>query len=599
MNFKNDGIVPEGIIFSDLGAMCEPAENITTRRVKDKWESIPYETATISGTMLSAFKTMAPKPVTLNPELTGWYKIFVSLMNNKSSNMAFLRLTDDEAQTSICPSGVEHRIWWQWENFEETFWKCADMTGQSVEICRRNAACVVGCHIAWIRFVPMTEAEVEQWKYEQERTDTKRLFATHDMFSAVAVEGHKTKEDWLSVIEGIKYSDVECLALDTVIFPDDYVDEAKDENYAFFTEDRKELYYELIKKHEDLYVDLVKAGQRNGLKMYAGRRMGVKIGGAFPYDGEDFGVEYGQAHMHLRCKNRNGVWVDSISMAYPEVQEHVVKELLELPKLGVDGIFIIFTRGVFMLFEEPFIERFKQKYPDVNPCELPLDDERVMDIHCEIMTELMRKIRKAVDEECERLGRGPIAIHTHVGRSLKSNRMIGLDIEQWAKEKLIQGFTAYPMSIYERLDGVMKDDNPELIDLEKYTKKSREEFHKIVHREVEGPDARHIELEYVKEYVEMAKKYDVKPYFDVMFRDNPAEKYCEDALRLIEQGAEYFGLWDCDYRMVRRSQWGAASRLGHIEELKNGTLIQNPSTVYRILSIDGKNISTYHPSWIG
>ena len=598
MQFKNDGIRPEGVIFSDLGNLCRPAENITSSRVKNKWTSVPYETSTVSGTMLSAFSTMTPEPVTLEPNLTGWYKIYVCMLNHRNENMAFLRLTKDEAQSTLRPCGVGHRIWWGWENLEESFWKCADMTGQSVEICRRSGISVPGCQVAWIRFVPMTEEEIAQWQYDEVRTDTKRLFATHDMFSSVAVEGSITTKDWLSVIENVKHSDVEILSLDTVYFPEEY-DPAKGEEYAFYTPEREELYYELLKKRKELYRELVEAGHRNGLKIYSGRRMGLKIGGAFPYDGEDFETEFGQAHMDLRCKNRDGAWVESISMAYPEAQEQVVKEIRQLPELGIDGILLIFTRGVFLLFEEPFVERFREKYPGVNPCELPLEDERVMEVHCEIMTGLMRKIRRAVDDECERLGREPIAIHTHVGRSLRSNRMIGLDVETWARENLIQGFTAYPMSIEERLEGVMQEAHPERIDLEKYTQKSRESFHKIVHREIEGHEMRHVELPFVKEYVEMAKKYGVRAYFDIMYRDNPAEQYCKDALEVIEQGAEYLSLWDVDCRAMRRSQWVAASRLGHLEELKQGTLIQNPSTIYRILSIDGKNISTYHPSWIG
>ena len=178
MLIKNNGEKPDGIIFSNLGEICEPQSAISQTPVVDKWTCVPYETATISGTMLSAFETASPENVSFDPKLSGWYKIYVSMMDNPGTR-AFLKLTDDEAQTSIIPSN-ESFNWtmMKWDRFQEVFWKCADMTGQSVELGRRTGMGTATFTLGWLRFVPMSEVEVEQWKKEDERTDTKRIFAT-------------------------------------------------------------------------------------------------------------------------------------------------------------------------------------------------------------------------------------------------------------------------------------------------------------------------------------------------------------------------------------------------------------------------------------
>ena len=600
MNFSNDGKIPEGIIFSDLGNLCKPACNISDRRVIDKWESVPYETAVISGTMLSAFQTASPAPVTLSPELKGWYRIYVSLMDNPEDNRVFLRLTGDGAQSKLRPGGYNyHKVWWKWEDFEECFWKCADMTGQSVEIARRTGEGLLGCQIAWFRFVPMSDEEVEEYKQDAKRSDTKRIFATHDMFSLSVTEAPETFEEWKLLFESMKHTDVEILSLDERIIPDGYRSSADEPDHAFYSDLRKALYFHSLKKTKQLFTDLIKTGRENGIKMYLSKRMGASLGGAFPYDDEDVNTKFMTDNTHLRCKDRDGTWIDSLSLAYPAVQEYVISSFENMAELGCDGVTLIYIRGIpFVLFEEPVIERFNKKYPGVNCCELPLSDERVRSIHCELMNEFMCRLKNALDEKCKSIGRAPLKIHAYVGSSLDDNRLYGIDVETWAKEGIIDSFSAYPIRITERLDGVFRDDNPELIDLEKYTRKTREKYAKTIHRDVEYEPG-HIELEFVEEYVNMAKKYGIKAYFELLPRLKTVESYEEDALLMLERGAENFSLWDCDFRSEIKSQWNAASRLGHLDDIKNGKLDKYPTTMYRILSINGKNISLYNPTWIG
>jgi len=599
MLLKNDGQMPEGIIFSDLAKCCENQDAISYERRLDKWEVLPYETATICGNMLSAFETVTPPPVKLNVNLTGWHKIYVALFNNPQSNRVFMKLTNDKVESSFHPEmyPTERRPWWQWENIEESFWKCADMTGQSVELIKRPGFAMVGSMVAWLRFVPMTEEEVADWQYERTRTDTKRVFAACDMFSQYVTHGTEAPEDWLVLVENLRNTDVEIFSLEQTADMENFVDAEHGENYAFFSDMRKKLYYAMLTRNKGVYKTVMDYAHELGIKIYLGSRMGVSPGVSYPYDGEGCNVAFAKAHMHMRCRNRDGSFVDSLSFAYPEAQDEIIKRLLDFAAQGCDGITLIYTRGIpFVLFEDPVLERFAQQYPDVNPCELPLDDERVKTVHCEIMTEFMRKLRSDVDAECRRLQIEPLPIHAYVGTSLEDNRMIGLDIEAWAREGLINSFSAYPLKIRERLEDVMQKDHPDRIDLAAYTKKCRENFHKIIHRYVEYD--RNIELEYVKEYVDLSHKYNVKVYFELL-RQMPDKSYCERAAALCERGAENFSLWDCDMKAEIRSEMAAGSRLGHLDDIRNGTLVRNEATLYRILSIGGKNIGIYNPAWLG
>ena len=291
--------------------------------------------------------------------------------------------------------------------------------------------------------------------------------------------------------------------------------------------------------------------------MYLSKRVGAKVGPSFPYDGEYVDLEFGQENPHLYCKNRDGVTVDALSYAYPEFQEYMLGNFRKMAELDCDGVNLVFTRGVpYVLFEEPVVERFKKTYPDVNPCELPLADERIQGLHCEIITEFMRRLRATLDDECKTLGRRPIKIHAYVGSSLSKNKFIGLDVEQWAKEKLIDSFSENAFM---------------------YTVKPYE----------------------VKEYVEMAKKYGVKAYFDILDRLKPSECYIREAKTLIEAGAENFSLWDVDGRAEVKAQWETASKLGHIDDIKNDTFKHETATLYRIFNIGGKNIGIYNPTWMG
>ena len=88
-------------IISDLAAAVEEKECLSSASTFNKWETLSYETAEITGTLLIASENSLPPPVTVSPELQGWHKIFVCMADVGSASRIDLRLTDDEFPTTM------------------------------------------------------------------------------------------------------------------------------------------------------------------------------------------------------------------------------------------------------------------------------------------------------------------------------------------------------------------------------------------------------------------------------------------------------------------------------------------------------------------
>ena len=74
MNKRND------VVLSDFGKLCSPASALSPVRTATQWELMPYETTDgYQGSMLVSLKGGTPPPVTISPELSGWYAIFVCI----------------------------------------------------------------------------------------------------------------------------------------------------------------------------------------------------------------------------------------------------------------------------------------------------------------------------------------------------------------------------------------------------------------------------------------------------------------------------------------------------------------------------------------
>lgn len=601
------------VLISDLGAIAQPRSAVNTVRYKNVWAIIPYETDTFSGTFLSAIGTGEREDVTLPVNLSGWYRIFVGLP--RSSDHILLRLTKDGAATPFSatePGALRgyydprirsyHQYYY---DFEEVFWKCADMTDQDVIVSKfiRQASTSI---VSWFRFIPMTDEEVSAFHQEQARTDTKRLYCTHDMFNMLVPAN--SQADWRTIVQSYEQSDAEWLSLENILYFDGEVPTGDMNNFAYSPG-----YDVVCKKHKnytrEMLKDLVDYGHSFGLKMCSSRRMG-SWDKEFPHDQMLFATKFVKDHPEFHCVDRDGTVMTALSYCYSEVQDYVIDQFVDMAKLGFDAVETIFTRGVpYVLFEQPFVDRFQEIYGE-DPRELPMDEPRVMALRCEFMTGFMRRLRQRLDAE---IPDRKVGIHGRVFFSLYENKMISLDPETWAKEGLVTALISFPQVTREILPKeVFREDAPGRIDLEKYTKYAKSKGHELIYWNQNFwfhepmPDSHGIpqgprnQEERIREFMNLEENYGVRFYVELFPRHMPAEEYQRKALELYSYGCQRFSFWDTYVRVPFKTQWSMVRRLGHKEELSGFTNGEGEYwRVIPIVSKGGQDVSRYMPSFGG
>lgn len=588
------------VLYTYLDEHFEPRENLSPYALMDKWRIVPVGTAEYSTNMLASLGGH-PEDVTLSPELEGWYKIY---LHTPGQSVLHLKLSGDPC---FCAATASLHDFYTMEEF---LWRCTDMTGQSLTLTRKRDANDRHSMLAAIRFVPMSEEEVAQYQAEEARTDTKRLYATDDMHAHLYFEHTRTLDDWRAVALNYAHSDVEWLSIEQIRnFVSCRLPTKDTANFCFpRAGDRNVQEQYPLFDYDKVLKTVVEQGHSQGLKMSVSLRMGA-WGLTYPYDQYYFDCDFMQENPQWRTYDRNGDEIAAISYAYPEVRKFMVDELLNMARSGCDAVTLIAHRGIpYVLYEKPVADRFFELYGEY-PYELPLDEPRLNALHCEIMTGLMREIRTALDAE---FGKGKIGLHVRTLYSPYDTKYVGLDVEEWAKEGLIDAIISYPVRFHEMLpDEVWQDAAHTRIDLAKYTNFVRTKAGATIHPgdcellspiknsrgELCGPEG---QAEHVAEWMALEQKYGVRVYFEIMPRHLSNEEFKRRALDLYASGAERIALWDTYGRAPMKAMWSTAGRLGHKDELADMDVGEGEYyRRFRIYRIAGADISRYEPFWGG
>ena len=598
---------PEGIILSDFSKLCPQA--IQACVSGEQWQLHTYASTGISGTMLIASENTRPAPLRLPVGLKGLHRIYVCMWPNMHSSgskksLIALSLTGDGYQSYMTPGNTMLSNQWQsFEKCEEFFWKQADMTGCDIILSRPEPyEGITG--LLWLRFLPMQREEIAAHREELDRTDTKRLHAHADISEMAYMtrwdpcdRDYVLPESFFAAHEfaraDVGLATFEVQAMDPTHFAkivkrSDNIPEA-DEQAAL--------------RFDKMHRAVTDRSHALGLTVYGGYRMGLSefmFPMLYPAIPPGLDEPFAKNKPELFCRNRDGEVVEYLSYAYPQTQEYMIANLLKIADWGYDGVSLIFTRGVHVLFEEPVLAMFRERYGDTDPRTLPFDDERLSDVLCGIMTGFLRRVRAALDDYSRGHGRSRLGINVFVCYTPQDSRQSSLDVETWAREGLIDSAVAANMRMFEDLDGVMDDADPSRIDLQKYTYKRLHAPDNLLRRR-HGNDLDRM-LAGCPDYMRIAREYGIKVYFEAPWENSaPPEGLVRYAEALYEKGAENISLWDsATGRVMRRADWQAARLLGHKEELRS--LPHDNSgyrSIYRILRIDGRSMSTYNPSWRG
>lgn len=592
------------MLFSDMGGCFGPKTGISPFGRKDKWRQLPYRTGTVSGTMLSSLNEGAPETLSFEPQLEGWYKIYVCVPTFPNLEV-HLKLSADESFFKICPLRQEGLTFTQ---VEESFWRYAKMDGQAVILSKDAISpnCQKTSILTWLRFVPMTQEEVERVLEDRCRQDTKCLYVTDDIHNKLFEGNIDSPDFWGHTVIAYEDSDAQWLSMERITsFVSGSCPDGDVENQAFLRPGDRGLQQQRDAFHSPAVMkELVRMGQQRGLKMSVSLRMGA-WGIGFPFDQCYFDYDPYLENPHLRCVMRDGVPAAALSYAFEEVQQWVIDMLLEMAQSGCDAVTLIAHRGIpYVLYEEPVARRFREVYGE-DPYDLPLDDPRLNGIHCQIMTEFFRKVRKALDAAYPDRH---VQVHLRGLFSIYDSQYVGLDVRTLAKEGLLDAIISYPNRYREVYgEGCVKADGR--IDMERYKAYVNDPHSKpYIHNGdaaffppasdsrgvLQGPVS---VAQQVEQWMALEKMYNVPVYIDILPRVMPPEELRQRALELYEAGAERFALWDTFGRVTVKGMWSVARKLGHRKELEAG--FDPEYRLFRLQELAGNDISRYLPVWGG
>lgn len=561
-------------LFADLFEIAENKEVISKKNERKKWTAKEYQTKLGTGVMLTTPQESYPCPVVLNPNLKGWHRIYLGLISLHQNTYTHIKLSGDDGFVGVSPFRSQVPACWNpCEYAQEVYWKSADLTDQTIILERPVTHNESSATLLWIRCEEMSEEEIEL--HQEILCNKTRCVQGHlDDVPYIEID-YPTMDDCLVKLRALKESNVEFCMLETWEREDQVeVGEGFVPFRSMFTKEWQ------LKKFDigRLYSKYIDVAHEYGMKLYSATRMCMSN---FDEDALYFHHKnFIKNNPQYYYKNRDGSTPHLCSYAYPQVQDYVLNQLKRDVSYGFDGVSMIFHRGVHIGFDQPVVERFKERYPDMDPYVLPFSDPRLHQIWCEFMTEFMRKVRQAFPLD--------VSINVIVDYGLETAKYMGLDVEQWAKEGLIDSVSQSDMETFEDLEGCMDGD---VIDLERYRSKLQEQ--PILKRRY-GTNVDKV-CDHIPEYKKLEEKYGVKVYHVLPWvHSRSLEEYRLAIKRMQECGAKRFLSWNTNHMVYDLPETHTVFSIG---DHKTEAIELTKS--YRMLSINGNDMSHCLSLWKG
>lgn len=568
------------IILSSLADIICNKEDISSSLSTDKWQSMEFSAGGISGNMLVAGEMCHPKDLTLKPNLVGWYKIFVATINLKSTNYFCMRLSSDEGFSGMRdPFYGKKFMWTPLEYAEEFFWKCACLTDEDIIISKPDSHFKNTCSVAWLRFVPMTEEEIEAFK-NQKGDSSVHVHFDEDLNAEDSLDSNEALLTRIAMIKGTDAG--ECSLEISFDYDTPEIDAAPTllaNDLGWYKGDSE---FQKVKEHAyRLRIDFL---HQNGIKAFAANRMSVTEFTP-PYTNFQWAYKcFVRNHPEYYCTLRDGSSIAVCSYAFPEVRRYVIDTLLSFMKFGFDGLTLIFHRGLHIGFEKPVVDAFNEKYPGIDPFTLPVTDKRLNGVFGEFMTEFMSELRCELSEKYG----SDKKINVVVDFSPETSKHFGLDIESWARLGLIDEVCQGIMEMYENLEGTL-DENGKII-LEKYREKLKSEPVLCRYHDTDLEKA----VNSAKEHLKICKKYGVEFYAALPWPHKIAPKEYEPYRKAFADiGVTKFLSWNTNHLLYDLPEAHTALS----PSLATEEMIE--AKRYRVTSLAGSNIGIFNPNWRG
>ena len=539
------------IYIADLDR-CQPQTSISDNPRRHAWHALPYETADLSGHLLSAGEETAAPEVAVGLELKGWHRIYIGVYPEQRGIAAVeVRLSDDPCFTHLnmgaewAPSSPHgHSVY-------ELWWKEADLTGQELflrQVCtptgNSDEAAAVSCQrtkVAYIKLVPLSEEETAVLEAERECSETRTLFAHNDAHGYLFLYGTPTEAAVRNEIEPYRHTDFsrlywECGAGDLMF----YLGQAGRLPAADGIEDferrgdrlHAETWRTFRERQLDPLVVALNAAHEMGLSFHASYR---PAGFFYPSPLEQWNA--GSLYFtrpDLRMVGKDGRMAPRVSYAFADTRRFVIDMLLEVAQHPIDGVCILYNRRPPLVdYEAPLVDGFKAAYGE-DPRQLADDDPRWLAYRGRALTEFHRELREALDDLAREQGRERITVSACV-LNREENLQNGLDLKRWVEEALVDTLIPYT----------------DVPDLDSTAMAWEEEAA-------------------VRHFVDLVEGTECQLALNVMPRHMSPEAFRRKAASLYAQGVENLFFWDSagpSGRANFSASWNALRRLGHRGEI--------------------------------
>ena len=529
------------IMITDLSC-CTPSTSLCREPKHSCWQMVDYKTDDgLEGIMLYATPESHAGEITLPLDTVGEYEIYIGINYPRAAlgdvlhytqwplyGTVWMKLANDKGFSRFCPeipwrqdksnkTGSNLQIW---RSIYETYWKTADLKGQSLIISPPKEPYNIEelrqvANISYVRLVKLSEDRQKTWRDLQSNDSTKRLaaqFCTGELsgHTSGSPAYHPTEKQWMyDTLEPYLNNDLGIICF-----------EAIRGNYCLFNTKAGDCGSEDGHWRQEWINPLataVEIGKEHGVSILAGLRM---IGAAQPPVRNPIqNSKFYWQNQQWSKRDPQGRPGSNLSIAFPEVREYWISLIREALNYGCDGIHLLFDRcWPFVYYEEPSLSAFKDEY-GIDGRDVATDDPRWIEHQCMFVNQFLREIRTVLDEKPDR----KLAVHVLCAEygswELRNPRNAGCDVERWIKEKLVDYIMPTPAG---------------------------------------GPDM----CEHIERFKELAGN-DVKIYPDLFPRTQPAEDYARLAKMYYQAGADGFIFRDCERRTPRASEWAVACRLGH------------------------------------
>ena len=523
-----------------------------------RWRTLTYEIDSLSGTMLLAGPETAAPTITYPLNLRGLHAVSIGVLPINSTEQGhqlavLLKRSGDATFTALTLppqiSGGPHH-----HEIVEMFWGIADLTGHGLQIGQNGARVAPAdnagsfecapARVAYLKLVPLTDAETHAFQSDAQRSDTRRLFAHNDAHGPHYQYRLTTPEHVRREIEPYRDTD----------FSRIYWEAGGGDQTSYFSQigrrhtvdlgdfgrrgDRLhvESWHEFEGQGIDPFDVALEYTHEIGLQFHASYRV-AGFHYPPPLDHFNTGDTFYKRHPEWRGVDRTGRQTPRIAYTFREVRRFVISLLREMAQRPIDGICLLYNRRMPLVeYEPPIVEGFKRQFGD-DPHQLDTHDPRWLSYRAGVLTEFMRGVRAAMDEEAHAQGRRVrIEISAIVGGTERENLIDGMDLRAWVNEGLVD--TLIPYTSGPNYDSSV----------------------------TAWTDPR--QLEY---FVNLVRGTSCVLAPNLMPRHMSPEEFRQRASTVYSAGAEHIFFWDCaggSGRANYRDMWTALRRLGHRAEIE-------------------------------